>query len=176
MSSVQAGGTVQVALDYDKVEGLPEIPDFAMLFQLSEKYHQLRFYGFGPQDNYADRQEGAKLGIWQSETHAEVQPYLQPQESGNHNGVRWFEVTDERGRGLRVEAEQPVAATALPWNAHELENARHGYDLVDSQHTWLRVSAGQSGVGGDDTWGAPVLPEYTQPNEDKHLVFTIRGI
>jgi len=174
--TVQAGGTVQVALDYDKVEGLPEIPDFAMLFQLSEKYHQLRFYGFGPQDNYADRQEGAKLGIWQSETHAEVQPYLQPQESGNHNGVRWFEVTDERGRGLRVEAEQPVAATALPWNAHELENARHGYDLVDSQHTWLRVSAGQSGVGGDDTWGAPVLPEYTQPNEDKHLVFTIRGI
>jgi len=174
--TVLADGAVRTELDYQAVEGLPELPDFAMTCQLSEKYHELRYYGYGPAENYADRQEGAKLGLWQSETHAEVQPYLAPQETGNHNGVRWFEVADERGRGLRIYSDAPFAASALPYSAHELENARHAYDLPDSQHTWLRASLGQAGVGGDDTWGAPVLEEYTVPNTDKHFAFYFRGI
>ncbi len=174
--TVLADGAVRTALDYTAVDGLPELPEFAMVCQLNEKYHVLRYYGYGPAENYADRQEGAKLGIWQSETHAEVQPYLQPQETGNHNGVRWFEVTDERGCGLRLYGDEPFAASALPWNAHELENAKHAYDLPDSQHTWLRASLVQAGVGGDDTWGAPVLEEYTVKNTDKHFEFYFRGI
>ena len=32
------------------------------------------------------------------------------------------------------------------------------------------------GVGGDDTWGAPVLPEYTVKNETKHFSFYFKGI
>ncbi|MBQ2136595.1 MAG: hypothetical protein II430_01420, partial [Selenomonas sp.] len=65
---------------------------------------------------------------------------------------------------------------ALPYSAHELENARHSYDLPQVHHTFLRVSAGQCGVGGDDTWGAPVLEEYRMKNENMHLEFYFQGI
>ena len=174
--TVEKGGIIRTDLDYKKVEGLPELPDFAMVTQLPEDYHLLRFYGYGPLDTYADRQQGAKLGIWTSTTQDEVQPYLMPQECGNHGGIRWFEVTDERGRGVRIWGDTPFEASALPWNAHELETARHGYELPDSQYTWLRASLGQCGVGGDDTWGAPVLEEYTVKNTDKHFTFYFRAI
>ena len=43
-------------------------------------------------------------------------------------------------------------------------------------HTYLRASLGEAGVGGDDSWGAPVLEEYTVKNEKKHFAFSFRGI
>ena len=168
---------IKVELDYDVVEGLPEIPDFAMLFTLPADYDQVRFYGYGPLDNYADRQRGARLGIFETQAKDEVEPYLQPQETGNHGGIRWIEVTDHRGRGVRLAMdEEPFEASALPYSAHELENACHAYDLPEVHHTFLRASLGQCGVGGDDTWGAPVLPEYTVKNETKHFSFYFKGI
>lgn len=89
-------------MDYKKVEGLPAIPDFGMLFTLPVDYDQIKYYGLGPCDNYIDRKEGGKLGIFTTTTQDEIQPYLVPQECGNHCDVRWFEVTDRRGRGVRI--------------------------------------------------------------------------
>ena len=174
--TVGAAGSLKTELDYKKVEGLPEIPDFAMLFTLSADYGELRYYGYGPAANYIDRQEGAKLGIFASTVAGEMENYLLPQECGNHNGVRWLEVTDKRGRGLRVAGDIPLSVSALPYSAHELENARHSYDLPQVHHTFLRVAAGQCGVGGDDTWGAPVLEEYRMKNDNMHLEFYFQGI
>ena len=174
--TVQPGGVVDVAMDYEKVDGLPELPDYAMVFQLSADYDQVQFYGYGPLDNYCDRAEGARLGRYETTAADEFEPYLMPQECGNHTGVRWMAVTDHRGRGLKISADTPMDASALPYNAHELENARHPYDLPAVHHTYLRASLGEAGVGGDDSWGAPVLEEYTVKNETKHFAFSFRGI
>lgn len=175
--TVEEDGAIRTALDYEAVEGLSEIPDFAMIFTLPADYDQIRFYGYGPLDNYVDRSQGAKLGIYEMTAKAEVEPYLLPQETGNHGGIRWFEAVDKRGRGVRLSMdEEPFEASALPYTAHELENARHPYDLPEVHHTFLRASLGQCGVGGDNTWGAPVLPEYTVKNTSKHLSFYFKGI
>ena len=174
--TVKAGGAVKAELDYEKVEGLPEMPDFALVLALPADYDRIRFYGYGPLDNYCDRQQGVKLGIYEQMVAGQMEPYLMPQECGNHGGIRWFEVLDNRGRGLRIYGDLPFEASALPYTAHELENARHGYELPAVHHTYLRASLGQCGVGGDDTWGAPVLEEYRPQNETKHFEFYIRGI
>ena len=174
--TVDATGVLRVALDYEAAEGVPEMPDFAMLFTLSADYDRIRFYGYGPKENYIDRCEGARLGIYESTTADEVEPYLRPQETGNHCGVRWIEVKDRSGHGIRLAGDVPFAASALPYSPHELEDARHAYDLPRPQHTYLRASAGMCGVGGDDSWGAPVLAEYVQKNETRHLAFTLKGI
>ena len=174
--TVAADGAAKVDLGYEKVEGLYDMPDFAMLFTLSADYGDIRFYGQGPADNYIDRQEGARLGIFEQTVADSVEPYLVPQESGNHGGIRWFEVRDHRGRGLRVYGDTPFEASALPFSPHELEAARHPHDLPAVHHTYLRASAGMCGVGGDDSWGAPVLPAYTYPNASRHFTFYVKGI
>ncbi len=175
--TVTGDGSVKVDMDYTKVEGLPNVPDFGMLFTLPCDYDQIEYYGLGPCDNYIDRLEGARLGIFTSTTHNEVQPYLVPQESGNRCGVRWLKVTDRRGRGIEIAANGTnLEASATPYTPHELENAQHHYDLPKSQHTIVRASLGMYGVGGDDSWGAPTLDEYITKNEDKHLSFVFKGI
>ena len=173
---VYSNSKVKVDLDYKCVEGLPEIPDFAMLFTLNADYENIKYYGYGPADTYIDRMQSARLGIYHSTTADEYKKYLLPQECGNHGGIRYFEVTDKRGRGVRLSATTPFEASALAYNPHELENARHQYELPPVNYTYLRASLGQSGVGGDDTWGAPILDEYIVKNTTKHFEFFFEGI
>lgn len=132
---------------------LPELPDYAMLFTLPTDYSIIKYYGLGSCDNYHDRQHGARLGIFDSTAAAEVEPYLRPQETGNHGGIRWFKVMDKRGRGIELYSDVEFSASALPYTAHELDNARHPYDLPEVHHTYLKASIGQCGVAGDNTWG-----------------------
>ena len=174
--TVHAGGRVEVALDYERTDGLPELPDFAVVLPLSADYDRVSFYGLGPAETYADRVRGARLGRYEGRVCDEVAPYLVPQACGNHMGVRYLAVTDRRGRGLKVFGAQPFEASALPYTEHELENARHQNELPQVQHTYLRASLGSCGVGGDDSWGAPVLEEYTMKNESKRFVFSFCGI
>ncbi len=43
------------------------------------------------------------------------------------------------------------------------KNALHADELPVSRYTWVRLMAAQTGVGGDDSWGAPVHEEYRIP-------------
>ncbi|MBR1729068.1 MAG: DUF4981 domain-containing protein [Selenomonadaceae bacterium] len=174
--TVNNSGVVKIEMDYQKVDGLSDLPDFSMIFTLSNEYDQIKFYGYGPLDNYIDRCEGARLGIYQTTAANEFENYLRPQECGNHCGVRWFNLTDRRGRGVKIFADIPFEVSALPFNPHEIENAHHYFDLPAVHHTYLKASAGQCGVGGDDSWGSPILDEYLIKNVDKHFEFYFRGI
>ena len=63
------------------------------------------------------------------------------------------------------------------YTPHELENAMHDYELPRINHTVIRVSKAQMGVGGDDSWGARVHPEFLL-NADKGIEFdfSFKGI
>ena len=101
--------------------------------------------------------------------------YLKPQECGNRCGVRRMAVTDREGRGLVFFGDE-LSVNILSWTPHELENARHLHELPEIYETVVRVALGQLGVGGDDSWGAPVHPEYHLPaDRDLHLRFRFRG-
>ncbi|MCR5577113.1 MAG: DUF4981 domain-containing protein [Oscillospiraceae bacterium] len=169
-------GTVQTALRYKAVEGLGDMPEFGMLFKLPKTLEKMRWYGLGPEESYADRQKGAKLGVWEKSVRENMARYLVPQECGNHCGVRWMELTDKEGRGLRFSGDA-LSMGALPWTPHELENAAHENELPQSRYTVMRVLLAQMGVGGDDSWGARTHEEYLLPaDRDLELRFSFRGI
>ena len=173
---VQPSGRLDVQLDYDPVEGLGAPPEFGMTMKMDADYHRVRFYGLGPEENYIDRREGARLGIWNYRAEENVTPYLLPQECGNRTGVRWAEVTDKSGHGLKLTL-NGGEFSALPCTPHELENAAHGFELPPMNYTVLKMSARQMGVGGDDSWGARTHEEYLL-DADKPLVFrfSLEGI
>ena len=159
--TVTGTGVLFVRAVYTGVPGLPDLPAFGMEFKLKERYHCFRYYGNGPEENYIDRMRGARLGIHESTASDNLSSYLVPQECGNRTGVRWLQVTDETGRGLRFTAlESPFECSVLPYNAYELENAAHQEELPPVHYTWVRILAKQMGVGGDDSWGAPVHEEF----------------
>ena len=67
--------------------------------------------------------------------------------------------------------------SALPYTPHELEAAAHPYELPPVHYTVVRVSSHQMGIGGDDSWGAKVHPEYlTDVSSPMKFTFRFRGL
>ena len=169
-------GKVTVRLCYDPVHGLGDMPEFGMVTKLSADYDRVRFFGLGPEENYIDRREGARLGIWDYRTAENMTPYLLPQECGNRTGVRWAEITNAKGQGLKLWL-NGGEFSALPYTPHEIENAAHHDELPPAVYTVLKMSARQMGVAGDDSWGARTHPEYLlDVSKPLCFEFSFRGI
>lgn len=164
--------------------GLPELPEFGMLFELKDSLDTISWYGRGPHDNYIDRLSSARLGNYTGAVRDQFVPYLKPQECGNKTDVRFAEITSAVGEdaakgstGLHFEANAPFEINALPWSPEELEANDHVYKLPVSSHTIARINYMQMGVGGDDSWSARTHPEYTlQANRPYHFTFTVRPV
>ncbi len=174
--TVYGDGYIETQLHYDPVEGLGDMPEFGVMFKLDADYDQVSWYGMGPEETYQDRCLGAKLGIYRNEVRDNMAKYLNPQECGNKIGVRWACVTDKKGRGMRFAGDR-MNFSALPYTPHELENARHEFELPAVHYTVVRVSKQQMGVGGDDSWGARTHEEYLLPSgKEMDFVFGFQGI
>lgn len=173
---VYGDGRIQTTLSYDPIKELGDMPEFGMMFHCDADYDRVEWYGNGPAETYEDRKEGAKLGVYRNFVKDNMAQYMVPQECGNKTGVRYAKVTDRKGRGLLF-AGDSMSFSALPWTPHEIENARHTYELPKVHYTVIRVAKQQMGVGGDDSWGALVHPEYLIDVSGKiEFTFTFRGI
>ena len=159
-------GRLNLHVEYLGESGeLPTIPAFGIEWTLPVQYSNLRFFGAGPEETYQDRKH-AKLGVWSTDAFKDHAPYLMPQETGNHEEVRWAEITDENGHGLRVSRANgaaPFAVSLQPYSSFMIEEAQHQDELPAPKHMFLRVLAAQMGVGGDDSWMSPVHSQYHIP-------------
>lgn len=160
-------GSITVKSRYEGTAGLPDLPIFALTFKIPAEYKQLDWLALGPEENYSDRNEGARLGRFSNVAADSLAGYVVPQESGNRTGVRKVTVTDADGTGITISAPaaKPVECRISPYTAFELENAYHQYELPPVHYTVVTVAGKQMGVGGDDSWGAPVHEEYRIPSD-----------
>ncbi len=168
-------GKVLVRAEYPGVDTEVDFPVFAMDFKLKKTYDRAQYFGMGPEENYCDRAFGAKLGVYSFTAKENLSGYVNPQECGNRMGVRYVKVTDSTGMGLRFSCiEEPFEMSVLPYSTAELETAMHLEELKEPSYTWVRLAAKQMGVGGDDSWGAPVHKEFKlNPKEPMILEFVI---
>lgn len=190
---VYGDGRIRTTLSYDPVKELGDMPEFGMMFHLNADYDHVEWYGNGPEESYEDRKEGAKLGVYRNLVKDNMAAYLVPQECGNKTGVRYAKITDRKGRGLlftydaaydfkkadtvQTYSGNGMSFSVLPYTPHELENARHPFELPEIHYTVVRAAMRQMGVGGDDSWGAHVHPEYLiDVGKKLEFTFTFRGI
>jgi beta-galactosidase len=171
---------VKTTLSYDPVKELGDMPEFGMMFKIDADYDHVKWYGLGPEETYADRTQGAKLGIYENLVQDNMAAYLVPQECGNKEQVRYAEVTDRKGRGMRFEMTEengPMCFSALPYTPHEMENATHVFELPEVHYTVIRAAKAQMGVSGDDSWGSRPHPEYLiDVSKKMEFSFYFRGI
>ncbi len=160
---LRADGTIRLTAAYPGAQGLPTMPCFGVEWALPSSIDHLRFYGLGPVEAYADRLDGANLGVWEASAVQGVAPYAVPQETGYHPGARWCEVRDAEGHGLHIEARGELGVSLLPYSSAQIEQAAHWWELPAPEQraaTYLRLLTAQMGVGGDDSWGSPVHDEF----------------
>lgn len=172
---ISADGTIKVTETYSGAKGLPEMPCFGVAWKLPSEFDRVCWYGLGPEESYIDRMQGAKLGRYETTPQLSMSGYVVPQECGNRTGVRWVTLCDRAGYGVRIESEIPFEFSALPYTCHELENARHHYELPGNYATVLRINQRQMGVGGDNSWGARTHSDYlVSGEENRSFCFTVK--
>ena len=86
--------------------------------------------------------------------------YSKPQENGNKVDLRWIEITDAKGTGMRLTSEGGLSANALPFSADEMSGCAYSWQLPERSAVHLNIDHAQMGVGGDNSWGDIALPKY----------------
>lgn len=173
---VRSNGSVEISQELNPgSSSLPELPEFGMMFVLDSGLDTISWYGRGPHENHWDRNTSAAVGSYSGKVRDQFTPYLRPQESGNKTDVRFASLTNGTdGHGFKIEAPSLFELNAMPWTPDELEASDHVYKLPASDKTVLRVNYKQMGVGGDDSWGAPIHKEFMLPaNRPYFFRFTI---
>ena len=121
---------------------------------------QLTYYGRGPWNNYNDRSSGAFLGKYSSTVPEQFVLFPKPQSMGNREEVRYAELTDYGGVGLRFLPRDTMSISALPWSALQMTLAPHPYLLPESDGTYLHLDLGVTGLGGNSCGqGPPLAPD-----------------
>jgi len=157
--TVLGSGEIRVAASFEPGEDkLPELPRFGMQTTLRPGFDRLEWYGKGPHETYWDRQD-ARVGIFKSTVKEQYFPYVKPQETGNHESVRWIALTDKTGAGLLAIGEPLLSANALHSTTEDLFCATtkenyYPYQLPKRETVTLNLDLHQRGLGGDNSWGA----------------------
>jgi beta-galactosidase len=172
---VRGDGSIDVDNSFEPAGELPPLPRIGVVLRVAPGFDHFRWYGHGPGENYVDRLASTPLGLWSSSVAAQYEPYVRPQETGNHEGVRWLSLTDDAGRGLLVVAEgAPMSATALHYSASDLAAAAKVHELPPPRaETFLSLDARHCGLG-NSSCGPGVLERFAVPVQSYHLRFSLR--
>ena len=174
--AIRTPDEVEVSLHWPGVENQPDLPALGLSFQLDPRLSKVSYYGYGPEENYVDRKEGALLDTYAYAVENGWTRYGNPQESGNRMGVRRMAITDEAGHGVEITGDG-LEISVQPYLPEEVMAAAHPEELQGSCRTIADVALFRKGVGGDDSWGAPVLPQYTYPSDKPYtLTFTMKAL
>lgn len=161
---------------------LPEIPRLGMALTLRGAYDNMTWYGRGPGESYADRKLSSLIGTYESTVWEQFHPYVRAQETGNHTDVRWMKFTDGEGNGIMVAGEEPLNVGAWNFPQSELEYVassvanRHGGSIEKQNMVTVNIDHRMMGVGGDNTWGAQVHPEYTVSPKAYNFRFSLKSL
>ena len=185
---VDPDGTVAVSESLEDAGSLSEAQNlfrFGMRFAMPGQYSDLDFFGLGPWENYADRNSAALLGRYRQRVEDQYHyGYARAQESGTHTGMRWLNILDETGTGLKLCAPTPFSASALPFSLEDLDTHVHSLELKAKAHeneracgtTYVHMDLAQMGVGGITSWGTWPLKEYLLPAKPYDFVFTLSPV
>ncbi len=168
-------GSVLVDLDMNIPEGNPNIPRVGLQFGLNNKLQEINWYGRGPQENYLDRKTGAAVGTYSSTVKNWITPYVRPQENANRTDIRWIRFSGHDHRVTFTGIDGLLAASAWPYTQETLEKTAHDFELKDHTSTVVNIDCDQMGVGGDNSWGLPVLGNYQLKPGKYHYKFMIQA-
>ena len=162
-----------------------------MHFAMPGLFSNLEYFGFGPHENYIDRNSSALIGHYVQRVEDQYHyGYARPQESGTKTEVKWMRVLDDNGTGFEIRSDVKFSASALPFSTEELDvraqknNQAHSLELKKIAHenerslgrTWVNFDLAQQGLGCINSWGAWPMEQYRITPEPMSFRFILRPI
>ncbi len=170
LKAMNRSASEETDLDLNLKTDIPEVPRFAMRFALAPELEKLKYFGKGKRECYVDYQEHAKMGIWHSSVTDEYEPYIRPQECGNHVNVKWLEIGN--GCGLCIRAKEHMEFSALHYTMEDLDKTEHAFELQPSNTTEVIISYKNRGVGSNSC-GPALSEKYQVRDTEIHFEFNV---
>lgn len=154
------------------------VPRIGVTLEIPGDLRRVAWFGRGPGENYPDSAAANPIGFWSSDVDAMVTPYVVPQDYGNRGDIRWVELTDSSGQGLRVSrrpGERPFHFSAWPYTCEDIDAARHVTDLTPRDTVTLNLNDQVLGLGSN-SWGSEVLDSYRTRFESFSFEFALQPL
>ncbi len=135
-----------------------QIPRFALRIPLVREFEDLEYFGRGNRECYVDYKEHSKIAIWNSKVTDEYEPYVMPQECGNHTDVRRVTLKAPASE-FNVTSDNTFEFSALHYSIEQLDKSKHAYELNEENSTELLVCYKNRGVGSRSC-GPELLEKY----------------
>lgn len=157
-------GLINCNIEANKNMKTPYLPRFGVELKLNKSYENVNYFGFGPYENYIDKNSSCYLGRFNSKVSEMHEDYIKPQENGSHHFCREVSINNNSGK-LYILSENDFAFNASHFSIYQLTNTSHNFDLNEENFTYLIVDYKQSGIGSNSC--GPDLPEEYRLNEEK---------
>ncbi len=176
-------GAVKVTQKMTTTKGA-EVSDmfrFGMQLQMPKSYDEVAYYGRGPIENYADRNNSTLVGLYRQSVEEQYFPYIRPQEGGTRTGLRWFKVLNLSGNGLSFVSDGEFSASALNYTIESLDDGldkdqRHLPEVEVADFTNICIDKVQLGLGCVTSWGRLPRVEYLVKYQDYEFSFIIAPV
>lgn len=147
------------------------LPRFGFRYTLTGDFADLSYFGKGPHECYADVESHTRYGLFHSTVAEQYEPYVRPQECGNHLGTTEITLAAE-DTTFGITADAPVEFSALPYSMEELTEVEHRHLLKKDGNTHLVVSAKVGGIGSNSCGPLP-MRKYLLEEEEIRFSYTL---
>lgn len=146
LKALNRSSSEETDLDIHLKTEISQIPRFGMRFALDPDFENMEYFGRGDRECYIDYQAHAKVGIWESTVTEEYEPYIVPQECGNHTDTRRLSLNG-CDTALHFTSENAFEFSALHYTMEQLDAARHAYELTPDDSTEVILCYKNRGIG-----------------------------
>ncbi len=169
--TLYGSGEIALTLEVAPREGLCNLPRIGLQMRLHGDYDRFAWYGRGPHDSYSDRKESARVGVYRGMVEDQFEMHIRPQENGNKTDTRWAAITNARGLGLLCVGVPLLNVSARHYSQENLTEAKHTFDLIEQDATYLYLDYAQCGLGSQSCGPGPLEKYLLKPQP---VVFTVR--
>lgn len=169
---VNGNGKVDVTMTVMPTELVETFPKIGTQLRMPLAFDKVRYFGKDT-ENYPDRNASGKVGVYDRNAADFFEMHEEPQESGNRTEVRWFEVADEKGNGIRVSCgEEHLNFSIYQYSDEALTKAERINQITPVDFWTVNIDYRQAPLG-TATCGPGALDKYLIKNEIYEYSFTI---
>jgi beta-galactosidase/beta-glucuronidase len=154
-------------------EVMPSLPRLGLQLKVPGEFERFTWYGRGPHENYVDRKESARVGLYSGAVMDQYVPYVFPQENGNKSDVRWAALTDLHGLGLLAVGMPLLNVSAHYFTPEDFTAATHTYELEPREEITLNLDYGLNGLGSNSCGPGP-LEKYWLPAAEQRFAVRLK--
>ena len=176
-------GAIEVtqSMTTDKNAQVSNMFRFGMRTELNKQLANIQYYGRGPIENYADRNNCTNIGKYVQTVDEQFYSYIRPQETGTKTDIRWWNQTNKGGNGIQFVGKAPFSASALHYTMESLDDGlekdqRHSELVPQTDYVNFCIDKVQMGLGCVNSWGALPLEKYMVPYQNYDFTFVIKPI